>query len=208
MPLRVRWLLALIVLAVVAGGALLLAPRASSVSADSPGARFAYEMTQHHLQAIDMAVRLHDRTRDERLKSLTLDIILSQQDQVGQMRGWLSTWGLPWSGQGMTEEHARTMGMASAADVRALSTLPVADAERSFLTLMIRHHQGALVMTKDFLGERLPAPAGELARQIQAAQGAEITLMRGMLAARGGREAPAPSGDAHDDMSGMPGMKH
>lgn len=196
MTSRSRWLLAALLVAVVAA-LLWFVPRASRVTADAPGARFVYEMTQHHLQAVDMSLRLRERTRDERLRSLTLDIILSQQDQVGQMRGWLSVWGLPWSGKGMTAEHAREMGMATPQDLAGLSERPVADAERDFLRLMIRHHQGALTMTRDFLEQDLPAPAEALARQISAAQGSEIRLMTDLLRERGGQ--PDPAGAGHDD---------
>ena len=38
---------------------------------------------------------------------LALDIMLSQQEQIGQMRGWLTLWNLPWGGPGMTAWGAR-----------------------------------------------------------------------------------------------------
>ena len=49
------------------------------------------------------------------------------------MRGWLTLWGLPWGGEGMSAEHARMMGMATPEELGHLDTLPPAAAERHFL---------------------------------------------------------------------------
>ncbi|MFC4455830.1 DUF305 domain-containing protein [Deinococcus sonorensis] len=162
---------------------------------------FVRQMTQHHLQAIDMATRLRDRTQNRELRALALDIMLSQQDQVGQMRGWLSLWGLPWGGSGMTAEHAAAMGMATPAQVQQISTLPLAQAERQFLGLMIRHHQGALQMAGAVANGNGRSEVRTLARQIIATQRGEISLMQELLSARGGPlPAPAPAMDGMGSM--------
>ncbi|WP_034387120.1 DUF305 domain-containing protein [Deinococcus sp. YIM 77859] len=166
----------------------------------SPEVRFVREMTQHHAQAVDMATRIRDRSRDQTLRALALDIMLSQQEQIGQMRGWLTLWGQPWGGPGMTAEHARMMGMATPAELEQLSTLPVPEAERLFLQLMIRHHQGALAMVEPALAPGIRPEVQTLARQIQATQGGEINLMTRLLAARNAQPLPAPpaAGDTHE----------
>lgn len=134
-----------VLLAAVAA-ALLLAPRLINPAEDSREVRFVREMIQHHTQAIDMATRVRDTTTDPELRSLALDIMLGQQEQIGQMRGWLTLWGRPWAGDGMSAEHARMMGMATQAEVATISTQPEKQAEVTFLQLMTRHHQGALAM--------------------------------------------------------------
>ncbi|ADV66457.1 DUF305 domain-containing protein [Deinococcus maricopensis] len=197
MSRRVPLVPTLLVVCALIAAAFLFARRAPGEG--STDVRFIREMTQHHLQAIDMAVRLRDRTQDRDLRAITLDIMLSQQDQVGQMRGWLTLWGRPWAGQGMTAEHARAMGMASAADLRSLDTLPVRDAETQFLKLMIRHHQGALSMVQPVLNGGVQPAVQALAQQINATQTGEINLMKSLLARRG-EQAPTPS------MPDMPGM--
>ncbi|WP_034407879.1 DUF305 domain-containing protein [Deinococcus murrayi] len=181
--------------------ALALTSRSGTPAEGSPEVRFVREMTQHHAQAVDMATRLRERTQDRTLRSLTLDILLSQQEQIGQMRGWLTLWGLPWGGQGMSAEHARRMGMATPQELNALDTLPLRDAEAHFLRLMIRHHQGALSMVEPALGSGIRPEVRTLARQIQATQGGEIRLMEDLLRRRGEDLPPPPEaagGGAHE----------
>lgn len=185
--------------------ALVLAPRVATPREGSTEVRFVREMIQHHAQAIDMATRIRDRSQDRTLRSLALDIMLSQQEQIGQMRGWLTLWGLPWGGQGMTAEHARMMGMATPEELNRLDTLPVSDAERLFLQLMIRHHQGALAMVTPALGSGVRPEVQTLARQIQATQGGEIRLMTDLLKGRGAQPLPPPGG-ANGEQMNMDGM--
>lgn len=182
--------------ALLIAAALALAPRLSTPGERSVEVRFVREMIQHHAQAVDMATRIRDRAEERTLRSVALDIQLSQQEQIGQMRGWLTLWGVPWGGVGMTAEHARMMGMATPAELNRLDTLPPAEAERHFLRLMIRHHQGALAMVKPALAPGVRPEVRTLARQIDAAQGGEIRLMTAMLAARGGEPLPAPAADS------------
>lgn len=206
---RVRTPAALLLLALIGlAAAFWLAPGRTVPPETSREVRFVREMTQHHLQAVDMATRVRDRTDDPAVRSLALDILLSQQGQVGEMRGWLTQWGRAWGGVGMTAEHARAMGMASDADLRALSAAKGANAEREFLRLMIRHHQGAVSMVDGALKSRLRPEVRLFASNIAAAQQAEIALMRDMLKARDAAPLPAPSGEGAGGMDGMPGMDH
>jgi uncharacterized protein (DUF305 family) len=201
-------LLALLVLAVLAlVAALTLGPRLSAPREGSTEVRFVREMIQHHAQAVDMATRIRDRSEDRTLRPLALDIMLSQQEQIGQMRGWLTLWGLPWGGQGMTAEHARRMGMATPAEVNTLDTQPAVQAEKTFLQLMIRHHRGATEMVGPALRGGVRPEVQALARQIQVSQGSEIRLMTGLLADRGARPLPTPATGEHGQMD-MGGHQH
>ncbi|UQN06659.1 DUF305 domain-containing protein [Deinococcus sp. QL22] len=189
---------------------LLLAPRLARPAESSTETRFVREMIQHHAQAVDMATRIRDRSTDRSLRSLALDIQLSQQEQIGQMRGWLTLWGLPWGGAGMSSEHAAMMGMATPAELGQLDSGTPVQAEREFLQLMIRHHQGAVAMVKPVLNERVRPEVLTLARQIAATQGAEIRTMTELLQARGAEPLPALASatteldPAHDHPAGTP----
>lgn len=55
-------------------------------------------MSDHHAQAVEMALLARDRTNDEELRRFALDIILTQQAQIGQMQGWLAVWERPLAG--------------------------------------------------------------------------------------------------------------
>ncbi|WP_235910288.1 DUF305 domain-containing protein [Deinococcus kurensis] len=190
------------VLLAALAAALLLVPRLTPPAEGSREVRFVREMIQHHTQAIDMATRIRDTTTNAELRTLALDIMLGQQEQIGQMRGWLTLWGRPWGGEGMSAEHARMMGMATQAEVARISAQPEKQAEVTFLQLMTRHHQGALAMVPPALEPGVRPEVQALARQIQAAQSAEITLMTRLLKDRGAQPLPAP---AAEDGS-MPGM--
>ncbi|GAA0498488.1 DUF305 domain-containing protein [Deinococcus depolymerans] len=191
----------LVVLAAVLGG-LLLWPRLGGPAEGSTEVRFVREMIQHHAQAVDMATRVRERSSDPDVRLLALDIMLSQQEQIGQMRGWLTLWQRPWAGAGMSAEHARRMGMATQAQVENLSVLKGRAADVGFLQLMIRHHQGALSMVTPALKSGVRPEVQALARQIQATQSAEVKLMTDLLRDRGARPLPAPTGH-HGGMDGM-----
>ncbi|GHF56269.1 uncharacterized protein (DUF305 family) [Deinococcus metalli] len=199
---RPRWpaLLLLLLLAGLAAFAL-FAPGRSAPAETSREVTFVRGMIQHHAQAVDMATRIRDRSRDRTLRSLALDIILSQQEQIGQMRGWLTLWNRPWAGAGMDAEHARMMGMATPTEVASLDTLPEARAEVTFLQLMRRHHQGALAMVRPVLDQPARPEVQALARQINATQSAEIRVMDSLLKQRGASPLPTPGGA--DQMPGM-----
>lgn len=201
MPRRIL-LPVLLLLAGVLAAALLLAPRLLPPGEQSPDVRFVREMTQHHTQAVDMAIRIRERSRDPQLRTIALDMLLSQQEQIGQMRGWLTIWGRPWGGEGMSAEHARMMGMATPAEVARISTLPPRQSEVQFLQLMTRHHQGALSMVTPVLEARVRPEVRALAAQIQNAQAAEIRLMTTLLKERGAQPLPAP------DAPGAGGHEH
>jgi uncharacterized protein (DUF305 family) len=52
-------------------------------------------MIVHHANAVEMATILRDRTDDDAMRLFALDIMMTQQAQIGQMQGWLQVWGLP-----------------------------------------------------------------------------------------------------------------
>lgn len=160
---RVAWpWLALLALTLLGGLAMWVLLRPQLPAEDGVEATFARDMQAHHSQAVAMALPLRDRSTDPNLRTLALDIMLTQQAQIGQMQGWLATWGLPMSGTeppmgGM----GAMMGMASQQQVNDLQTLPVLQAEVSFLQLMIRHHQGGVAMAQAALRQtRQPAVVG------------------------------------------------
>lgn len=95
---------ALLVLGItVSAGALLgwgLTREASTTPTSVPNAvdaGFSRDMQDHHAQAVRMSVLVLERTEDQQIRDLATDIMLTQQQQTGQMYGWLQQWGLPQS---------------------------------------------------------------------------------------------------------------
>lgn len=171
-------------------------------------AGFARDMAFHHSQAVEMALIIRDRTDDERLKTVATDMVLTQQGQIGMMEGWLQSWGLPMAGgeprmAWMGHEIDGLMpGMATREEVESLKTLPVDEAEREFLRLMIIHHEAAIPMSEAVLDTNEDY-VKRLAESIIASQTAEIALMEEMLEERGG-ELPESSGEHQHGAEGSP----
>ena len=69
-------------------------PTSSSTSASSVDAGFARDMSTHHTQAVTMASYARDTTSDPEIKNLAYDIESAQTGQIGEMTGWLDSWGL------------------------------------------------------------------------------------------------------------------
>jgi len=71
--------------------------------------------------------------------------------------------------------------MMSEADMAALQNAQGEEASRLFLTQMIEHHKGAIMMAqREIEGGQFPA-AVEMARNIVSSQQKEIDTMQGML---------------------------
>jgi uncharacterized protein (DUF305 family) len=173
---------------------------------DSVDVGFARDMGAHHAQAVEIAELLRDRSDDEDLRRIAADIALTQQAQIGQMRGWLDIWGRPptsvappmaWmghehpAGAGAGAGAPVMPGMASDDDIAALTAARGADAERLFLELTIRHHRGGVEMASyaaDNADERV---VRQLAGGMVEAQTAEIAQLEQILADRFGEPPPA-----------------
>lgn len=182
-------------------------PRTPGDGSDDVG--FIRDMIVHHGQAVEMAMIIKDRSDDPLLDSLATDIILTQQGQIGMMRGWLDLWDLSTTGD---DPHMAWMGepteglmpgMATPEEVQQLRDLPVADAEVLFLRLMIHHHASGIQMAQAELDRGGEDHAKSLAESIVRGQFSEIQTMQEMLVDRGQPQEPLSS-----DMSSMPGMDH
>ena len=78
-------------------------------------------------------------------------------------------------------------GMASDDELRRLRGAQGSDAEILFLQLMIRHHEGGVIMARAVEGLSRRADVLGIARSIDSGQRVEIIAMTEMLAKRGAR---------------------
>ena len=211
-PLRVLLLAVIAVGLVLIGGgaavALGIGRGEAAPGSGSVAAGFARDMSQHHLQGVEMANLVPERSTDPEVRQLAFDIAETQQNQAGRMQGWLALWGLPpsggdpmaWmgsagghAGHDMAEMPGGLMpGMATESELAQLRSLSGTEFDVEFLRLMIRHHQGGFDMAQ-YAAEHAEVPAvADLAGTIAETQTAEVTTMEGMLAARGGTPLPEP----------------
>ena len=157
---------------------------------NSAEVRFARDMRAHHEQAVDMSLRVLRRTNDPELRLFATDILLTQQNQAGQMTAWLALWGRPQSGaEAPMAGMASGMGMANAAQVQGISSSQlVKDAELLFLQLMHRHHQGGIQMAQAALSAnpRTNDVVTRLAQGIVSGQRVELQVIESLLRRFGG----------------------
>jgi uncharacterized protein (DUF305 family) len=173
----------------------------------SAEAGFARDMSVHHAQAVEMAEIARDKTENEDIRLLASDIALTQQGQIGQMRGWLDVWGLAptgskpamaWMGH---PTEGRMHGMASPEDIEKLKESPPAEANELFLRLMIPHHEAAVPMAEAVIAETNRPEVERLAEAMVASQSGEIKVMEAMLRDMG--EEPPEDDSHHHSMEGM-----
>jgi uncharacterized protein (DUF305 family) len=195
----------LIVVVLSVGVGLLIASRFGTPSDDSAEAGFARDMATHHAQAVDMSLVVRDKSSDRELRTLAADIIVTQSTQRGIFMGWLQQWGLPQASSlprmawmpGHTHMAPATdgavlmHGMASNAELQRLGDANGVDAEILFLQLMIRHHEGGIIMAQAVLALSNSREVEQLARSIEDGQRAEIAEMRNLLAVRGAQSLPS-----------------
>ncbi|GAA3222410.1 DUF305 domain-containing protein [Actinocorallia longicatena] len=175
------------------------APGADPAPAAAPAAGpvdigFAQDMVVHHQQAVTMAQAVIGRASPS-VSRLAVSIELNQLKQIGQLQGWLDLWNAPQvpSGPPMTwmaghkGGHAGPAvmpGTAAQKDIDRLGELHGRALDAWFLKLMIRHHQGGLLMTAAAAQHATIPQVRRLATVMGVAQGDETAVMSGLLGAR------------------------
>ncbi len=150
---------------------------------------FMQGMIMHHSQAVEMTDLMKARTHNKALLSLGKRISISQTDEMKFMKQWLKSAARQTS---MGHEHMHhgdgsmglMPGMLSSAQMKALAKANGKTFDHLFLTGMIQHHNGALIMVDELFDTpgagqgQCPVRLRDRHRQHPAA---EIEIMRGML---------------------------
>ena len=175
--------------------------RASLPQPSQADVEFMQGMIMHHSQAVEMTALIPSHTENKELRSLGARISRSQSDEIKFMRRWLATRGEPLS-MAMPEmpdakmsemekpadhsSHSMALmpGMLTSEQMDALRKAKGAEFDRLFLTGMIQHHNGALIMVKDLFdtpGAGQDAELFNFATDVDSGQRAEIRIMQSML---------------------------
>ena len=153
---------------------------------------FMQGMIMHHSQAVEMTALIASHTTNEALATLGAKISSSQSDEIRFMQRWLAARGQATSmampGMPDMDVNGNPMkpmpGMLTAAQMDALRAARGAEFDRLFLTGMIQHHNGALVMVNDLFnaaGAGQDADLFNFATDADNTQRAEIKIMQKML---------------------------
>ncbi|MFF5212622.1 DUF305 domain-containing protein [Streptosporangium sp. NPDC000396] len=183
---------------------ILIIGRTTAPTDASAEAGFARDMAVHHAQAVEMSFIARDGSKDESLRRLAYDIIVTQTAQRGMFGGWLQQWGLNQSGErpamawmaghghgGAAGAPATMPGMASEEELKRLREATGKDQEILFLQLMIRHHEGGVQMARALLKLSDRDEVVTTAQHIVDGQAGEIKLMTDMLRQRGAQPLPS-----------------
>ena len=167
-------------------------------------AEFMQGMIMHHAQAVEMTALIESRTENKDVRLLGARISQSQSDEMKFMKRWLEIRGEPvsppmpgmpskgMSGHDMSSHHQMDMsnqhmsmpGMLTPKQMDALRKAKGAEFDKLFLTGMIQHHNGALIMVKDLFdtaGAGQDAELFNFATDVDSGQRAEIRIMQTML---------------------------
>jgi uncharacterized protein (DUF305 family) len=153
---------------------------------------FMQGMVMHHSQAVEMTALIPSHTSNQGIRTLGERISLSQSDEIKFMKRWLTARGAPVSmampGMPDMDNSGKPMqpmpGMLTPEQMRALGQAQGAEFDQKFLTGMIQHHKGALVMVNELFdtpGTGQDAELFDFATDVDNTQRAEIKIMEDML---------------------------
>lgn len=167
----------------------------------SKDVEFMQGMIMHHAQAVEMTALIKSRTENKDIRLLGAKISQSQVDEMEFMKRWLEVRGEPvtppmsgkneshshgghHSGSDSAHHHSLMPGMLTPEQMDALKKAKGAEFDRLFLTGMIQHHDGALIMVKELFASPGAGQDAELfnfATDVDNSQQAEIKIMRNLL---------------------------
>ena len=159
-------------------------------SAAPADARFYQEMIVHHAQALLMVRAVLPDLTDPQVAAIASRIGDEQEPEIRAMAAWLEGRGQSVPPEAtnpqLTEHGSHSMpGMATDAELARLAAATGPEADRLFLTLMVRHHQGAIAMVDEHVREAVDERVAETADDISVTQTKQIGQMREMLARLG-----------------------
>jgi uncharacterized protein (DUF305 family) len=153
---------------------------------------FMQGMIMHHAQAVEMTALIASRTDNKDLRLLGAKISSSQSGEIKFMQRWLAARGesvsMAMPGMSDMDASGKPMalmpGMLTPEQMEALRNAKGAEFDHLFLTGMIQHHNGALIMVKDLFdtaGAGQEADIFNFATDADNTQRAEIKIMQSML---------------------------
>ena len=117
---------------------------------------FAADMFTHHEQAVLMSLTIMDKTTNPGVRSHAVKIAAGQRRESGMFEQFLRDRGIgfidprrtvmAWMGEPLPAE--QMPGLATSEQLVALNAATGDDADRLFLDLMIRHHEGGIHMAE------------------------------------------------------------
>ncbi len=149
--------------------------------------QFLRSMIPHHVQAKEMSALAEGRTNTASVLAVAERIILSQDDEIAMMQGWLRDQGLDVPVEDVHHQPGfePMEGMLTDEQMTELTASSGPAFDRLYLEYMIDHHQGALDMVEMLLDQRGSAQDPllyEFTSDVTSDQTSEIERMDTLLA--------------------------
>lgn len=179
------------------------APTRARVGYSAADVAFMQGMMGHHAQALTMTALVPSRSRRDDVRLVAQRIELSQRDEIAMMTRWLESRRESVPATGGQHDHMAMAGMSTgasgaaaamppmlmpgmltAAELAQLAAASGPSFDQLFLTFMIRHHEGAIVMVARLFATNGAAQDPEIYRfasDVDADQRSEIARMRALL---------------------------
>ncbi len=135
---------------------------------------FLKDMIHHHQTAVDMAELATRNTKRAELNKMGRDIISAQKAEIDQMTGWLKGYG---ESVGSMDHMPGMEKMMN--EMEELKKAKNAEFDKMFLSMMSKHHKGAIMMSKLVADRTDRAELKQLAGKIIKEQEKEIEQMTG-----------------------------
>ncbi len=137
--------------------------------------QFIDTMIAHHQGAVEMAKMIGGKTQNAEMLKFAAQIIADQEKEINQMK----TWRDEWFKDKPSALNMEMTGMADSMkmDMPKLTNSKDRDFDLAFVEMMIPHHVGAVLMSKEALQKSEKTEIKTLAEQIIKAQEAEIKMM-------------------------------
>jgi len=158
----------------------------ASSSYTTADVEFMQGMIVHHYQAFLMSEMATARTNNQTILDLAGRIDVSQTDEINFMKSWLDDRAQSIPDPAMhnhTNDH-KMMGMATPEQMSQLEASNSIDFDRLYLSLMIKHHDGAIDMVErlsEFPGSAYDPQLYEFVTDLENDQEVEIERMNGIL---------------------------
>lgn len=111
---------------------------------------FLQMLVFHQKQGLQMTTAALSRAQSAELKTLAQAIQATEKDELAMMESWLSAWGAKTDVDKAPSLHADHGGLPGTgeAEIKALSTVPAAEFDKTFLNLFLAHQHQATEMSK------------------------------------------------------------
>jgi uncharacterized protein (DUF305 family) len=182
-----------LILCAAAGSMVLLSACGGQHSATTPPAPpfnqadvdYAVDMSMHHSQGVTMADLAATQARSSKVQALAERIRQAQATEVDRIAEWLNDWqskGATMPPHGHSDEAPDVSGMMSVEEMAKLERASGREFDRLFLSMMIRHHQGAIQLAQQETTRGASAEAKRVAQNVSATQSGEVREMKQLLA--------------------------